>query len=249
MSTAFWLGKRQAVVNTIWDDGQLPLNRTEPDGVEPTNVTGMTKLRWQISSKLLTLDAFSYHHVKSTKQRTKTAVIMAHGHAYTNWDYSRNCYRATSACPAGPICNLSCAWWDLNNVSTWLHEDLGLDYFTLYMPLMWPNALPNGTAGVEHDAAGNHTGHEWFRPFQAKGDHMLKFFIEPVILTINHALKLGYEEVALMGLSGGGWMVTVASAIDTRIGFSLDLEGTFPAYTTGAPSSTSGCDFENCHMP
>eukprot|EP00662_Eupelagonemidae_sp_cell21_P028420 gene28420-4979_t len=39
-----WLAKRESVIRTIWDDGQLPLNRTEPDAVEATNVTGLQLL-------------------------------------------------------------------------------------------------------------------------------------------------------------------------------------------------------------
>ena len=203
-SAAYWQDKRDAVLRTIWDGGALPLNRSRPDAVEPTNVSGLTKLRWRTSSRLLDLDSYSFHHVKSTESLSHTAVVMAHGHFYANWNYTSNCFRATATCPWTPTCNLSCAFWDLNNVSTWLHADLGVDYFTIYMPLMWPNALPNGTAGVEHDAAGNHTGHEWFRPFAAQGDKLINHFIEPVVLCTNYALSLGYEDVVVMGLSGGG---------------------------------------------
>ena len=38
-----------------------------------------------------------------------------------------------------------------------------------------------------------------------------RFFIEPVILTINYATKiLGYKKIVMMGLSGGGWTTTLA---------------------------------------
>lgn len=38
-----------------------------------------------------------------------------------------------------------------------------------------------------------------------------KFFVEPVILTINYAkMVLGYKRIVMMGLSGGGWTTTLA---------------------------------------
>ena len=43
-----------------------------------------------------------------------------------------------------------------------------------------------------------HTSHVT-RP---SGDYPIRFFIEPIILTINHALSLGYKHVVLTGLSG-----------------------------------------------
>ena len=123
-STAFWHDKRTAVLRTVWDDGSVPLSRSQPDAIEPTNVTGLTKLSWQTSSRLLNLTSFGFHHVISTRARSRTAVVMAHGHFYANWNYTSNCFRETPGCPATPTCNLSCAFWDLNNISTWLHQDL-----------------------------------------------------------------------------------------------------------------------------
>ena len=38
-----------------------------------------------------------------------------------------------------------------------------------------------------------------------------KFFVEPVILTVNYAMEvLGYKHIVMMGLSGGGWTTTLA---------------------------------------
>jgi hypothetical protein len=37
-----------------------------------------------------------------------------------------------------------------------------------------------------------------------------RFFLEPVVLTINFALDvLGYDNVVMTGLSGGGWTTTM----------------------------------------
>lgn len=56
----------------------------------------------------------------------------------------------------------------------------------------------------------------------------MRFFIEPIILTVNYAVSLGYKNIVLMGLSGGGWSTTVASAIDPRIQLSIPVAGSVP---------------------
>lgn len=53
----------------------------------------------------------------------------------------------------------------------------------------------------------------------------MRFFIEPVVLTINYALTLGYKRIIMSGLSGGGWTTTVAAAIDPRIQLSMPGAG------------------------
>ena len=116
----------------------------------------------------------------------------------------------------------------------------------LYMPLMSPNHLPPGEAGIEHDAWGNHTGHEWFRAFQAEGDKPIRYFVEPAVLTINYARALGYERVYMLGLSGGGWTSTLLPALDPRVQLSFPLAGSLPWYLFGAHAA---CDYEQCREP
>lgn len=86
-----WMQKRSNAIRTIWADGVLPLERTQPDEVEPTNVTGMQRLRWTVSSAYVSLDAFGYYHRRSITTRSRTLVVMHMGHAWSNWDY--NCRR------------------------------------------------------------------------------------------------------------------------------------------------------------
>ena len=42
--------------------------------------------------------------------------------------------------------------------------------------------------------------------------HNHRYFIEPVVLTVNYAAKLGYKHIVMLGLSGGGWTTTVSAA-------------------------------------
>merc|ERR1712113_957992 len=51
---------------------------------------------------------------------------------------------------------------------------------------------------------------------------------EPVVNTINFAKKIGYENIVMAGLSGGGWTTTLMAAIDPRIGLSFPVAGSMP---------------------
>ena len=83
-------------------------------------------------------------------------------------------------------------WYDYYNMSTFLAETADADVFIVSMPLYGLNAVP----GVPES-------HGWFRQFEADPGHSpgengtatLRFFLEPVVLTTNYALSLGYEEV------------------------------------------------------
>ena len=77
-------------------------------------------------------------------------------------------------------------------------------------------------------------GHGWFEQFAGyHGNNsdqfpFMRFFVEPVWLTINYAKKLGYKRIVMTGLSGGGFTTTISAAIDPRIGLSLPVAGSIP---------------------
>jgi hypothetical protein len=57
--------------------------------------------------------------------------------------------------------------------------------------------------------------------------HPLRFFLEPVAVSLN-ALKPRYKEIHMAGLSGGGWTTTLYAAIDPQIHGSFPVAGTVP---------------------
>lgn len=69
-----------------------------------------------------------------------------------------------------------------------------------------------------------------------KHDHMkllkspIRFFVEPIVVAINYGKSLGYKQVNMIGISGGGWTTTVCAALDTRIRHSYPVAGTLPFY-------------------
>jgi hypothetical protein len=73
-------------------------------------------------------------------------------------------------------------------VSDFVHS-MGHDVFIFSMPLKGVNLGPGSNAThIESD-------HWWFLQWEQQGDHPLRYYIEPVVLTANFAEAAGYEEV------------------------------------------------------
>ena len=194
---------RQQVLATVWANGKIP-SRTQPDRVKPlVNVSlapHATELTWNISGPFFPLSSTVFHNPRSASQRSDTIVLHHHGHAH-GCDNEAGC----------PI------WFDFYNVTSFIHDELEADYFMLYMPLLGPNQ--------QH---GYPTSHQWFSQWEDKGDKTIRYFVEPLHLTVNYALSLGYKRVVMMGKSGGGWTTTVCAALDPRIHVSFPIAGSIP---------------------
>jgi hypothetical protein len=99
----------------------------------------------------------------------------------------------------------------------WLNQ-LGYDVMGINMPLHQLNYHKESNCQ-----------HSWFQQFEDQGVKTIgRYFLEPVVRTINYAKKLGYKRIIMMGLSGGGWTTTLMGAIDTRIQLSLPVAGSIP---------------------
>ena len=62
----------------------------------------------------------------------------------------------------------------------------------------------------------------------------MRYFIEPVALAAGYAKTLGYKNVVMVGLSGGGWTTTVAAGVVTDIDLSFPTAGSTPKWPTKA---------------
>lgn len=100
-------------------------------------------------------------------------------------------------------------------------NQLGYDVMELMMPLIGCNTH-----------AGASGGHAWFKQWEEKGDHTMRYFIEPVALAAGYAKTLGYKHIVMVGLSGGGWTTTVAAAVVTDIELSFPTAGSTPKWPT-----------------
>ena len=188
----FFLSKRASAVEAIWGWGAALPTRSQPDsGPDPTNVSGVDSIQWNLGRPGQARwrdDDYEYAvpQLNSTVTivrkngaggpRAPRAFLLHHGHSKLG---------AEANTPGA-------TWYDYYNMSTFLAETADADVFIVSMPLYGLNAVP----GVPES-------HGWFRQFEADPGHSpgengtatLRFFLEPVVLTTNYALSLGYEEV------------------------------------------------------
>lgn len=58
----------------------------------------------------------------------------------------------------------------------------------------------------------------------------VKFFVEPIAVSLNYMDELGFDSYVMIGISGGGWTTTLYSAIDGRILESYSIAGSVPTF-------------------
>ena len=96
------------------------------------------------------------------------------------------------------------------------------------MPLLGMNGQPT----IE-TPAGSVTlqEHGDFRALESDVFSPMQFFFEPITVFLNYAVgEYGYDLVAMVGLSAGGWTTTLYAALDPRIARSYPVAGTRPLY-------------------
>ena len=102
-----------------------------------------------------------------------------------------------------------------------------------------PGKGMNNEPIVNHEKFGTFklNSHNHFELLESEDFHPLKFFIEPVVITLNQVEKnYSFEKFSMMGISGGGWTTILVSAIDDRIDESFSIAGSFPIWLRSDPS-------------
>lgn len=117
--------------------------------------------------------------------------------------------------------------------------DEGYSVMTLWMPLFGENTrtaknVPDhGTATFPSGTGGHNI---MSQTLDNSAGCFIRFFIEPVVVAINHAeAKYEYSDINMIGISGGGWTTHICAAIDTRIKLSFPVAGALPLYLRRGP--------------
>ena len=64
----------------------------------------------------------------------------------------------------------------------------------------------------------------------------IRYFLEPVVVGINYVeKKYDYQDIAMTGISGGGWTTNLCAAIEPRIRYSFPVAGSVPLYLREPP--------------
>lgn len=97
------------------------------------------------------------------------------------------------------------------------------------MPLTGMNSQPIVELGNEGKI--KFISHNLFSHFDSDRFSSIKFFVEPVAVSLNYVQQnYEFDEYYMVGLSGGGWTTTLYSAIDPRITKSYSIAGSLPLY-------------------
>jgi len=112
------------------------------------------------------------------------------------------------------------------------------------MPLMGMNNqpvvdLPNmGKFKIEK--------HAHFRFLDTKDFSPIKFFVEPLAVSLNYLdVNHNFSSYDMIGISGGGWTITLYAAIDDRISETYSVAGSVPIYLRTIPDNFG--DYEQYH--
>jgi hypothetical protein len=243
-----WLGVRANLINVIFgrSNGSLPTENALPDAIIPVSgntssgcwcstlgncdanscswASNMTKLVFSISAQVnASFNLVLNSTVFWTLNTSGVASVLYGGPddpyfpPYPEAPLRRSDTLVIHHQGHNSPCNVSGGDPDFDSTVDWLNQ-LGYDVFNLHMPLYQVNQVQ----GVPCD-------HELFAKWEAEGVSVFRFFLEPVVRAINYATKeLGYKQIVMMGLSGGGWTTTLLGALDHRIALSMPVAGSVP---------------------
>ncbi len=120
--------------------------------------------------------------------------------------------------------------------------DRGYDVLAFSMPLMGMNSQPK--VALPRFGVFQLRMHQQLAFLEPDAGHPIRYFLEPVIVIINHLKALAPEaDIAMFGISGGGWTTTLAAAVDPRIRQSFPVAGSYPLFLRTAPGQDWG-DYE-----
>jgi hypothetical protein len=116
----------------------------------------------------------------------------------------------------------------------------GYNVIALSMPLLGMNNKPE--LNLQKFGKFKFVNHDELTILNNDNFNSAKLFIEPIILILNYAEQFNYNEISMLGISGGGWTTVLASAIDTRISKSFPVAGIYPLYLVNNSPGSWGDD-------
>ena len=196
--------KRTALINYIWKD-QIP-----------------TKLPTNIEEHFID-DTFS--DIKNLKRVDKITIEMEYGInsiAYFFTPYESN--NKLIIYHHGHAGDFSL---EKNTLASFLNN--GYSVVGVNMPLIGMNNQPV----IETSDFGpiKFISHNQFSLLESPQFSPMKYFVEPITLSLNHIDEnYDFDSYYMVGLSGGGWTTVLYSAIDERISESYSVAGSYPLH-------------------
>jgi len=124
---------------------------------------------------------------------------------------------------------------DARNVQTFFLNK-GYSVLAFSMPLKGINNQPI----VDHPDFGKIklTSHDMFVFLESDQFSPIKYFVEPIFISLNYVdTNYNFDSYHMLGISGGGWTTTLYSALDDRISASYSIAGSVPIYLRSIPEN------------
>ncbi|HUS08347.1 MAG TPA: SGNH/GDSL hydrolase family protein, partial [Bryobacteraceae bacterium] len=191
--------KRQEIIRYIWGEAGFP--RTKPAAIEKNAASPVKDLKNAAGVETFTIrmDADQENTTHHFIPKRKNGRLVVLQHGHA-------CTFDDAQDPRG--------YGMASAIDTLLGEGYGV--LAAYMPHMRPGDCRTVPHGQMFDLA-------------LKSGSQLKFFLEPVAISLNE-LKGRYKEIHMAGLSGGGWTTTLYAAVDPSIRLSFPVAGSIPLY-------------------
>ena len=114
-----------------------------------------------------------------------------------------------------------------DNIDFFLDKNYAVLAFS--MPLLGMNNQP--IIDLEHFGKIKFTNHKQLQFLESSEFSPVKFFIEPIGVSLNYLDEnFNFDSYYMVGISGGGWTTVLFSAIDDRISQSYSVAGTYPIF-------------------
>ena len=132
-----------------------------------------------------------------------------------------------------------------NIIKFFLEKNYSIAAFS--MPLKGMNSQP--VVDLPNTGQLKLESHNQLEFLESENFSPIKFFIEPLIITINYLDNHhNFDSFYMVGISGGGWTATIAPAIDERITQSYSVAGSYPIFLRTTPENVGDYEQHNSKL-
>ena len=203
------LQKREAIIDTIWKDGDGFPTRL-PDSVTGGKITvemnhGVNSIMYLNHANANTKNELVIYHCghgsKHLCDASQVNSILREGYSVLRVAMPLKGQNSTPSVDPSPNCPTGCKFWP------------------------GPVTMQDGTKTPL-------TEHNQLIVLETYDFSPMSYFVEPIAVALNHIDEnFDYSKYHMIGISGGGWTTVFYPAIDPRISHSFSVAGSHPGYS------------------